>query len=125
MSKFNAGDRVKYYGAFNSTTEELPSTVTEVLENGILKLCADYTIDEDSLQIHYVPCSLYAHPNQCRRLKPKAKLREIWVNFHKVVGHHMHYTEADATYHANKLENKDEHVATVHYREVPKRKGSK
>ena len=68
MSKFKVGDRVAYYNPIGRHT----LTVMGVDEE---RLC----LQEASGSIQY------AHPKQCRRIKPKAKLREIWVRDDRVM----------------------------------------
>lgn len=90
---FKVGDRVAVYGPdssgerheFAGCMDGYRGTVTDVnptVINGI-KVRMD----------KYGSPTLYMHPKQCRRLRPKRKAREIWVNVYddgKHLGYNCH-----------------------------------
>ena len=66
MSKFKIGDRVAMYSAstkYVGNVIEVTSTLVVILQTG-----------KD-----VKPYRVWAHPKQCRRLKKKAPLKEVWV----------------------------------------------
>jgi len=81
--KFRAGDRVVVYMA----ATRLVLRLSAIQEDGLLFF---NSIDNPGHMNHM------AHPKQCRRLKPKAKPREFWVNYYKDGKHHVHDNQLDA-----------------------------
>lgn len=95
MGKFKVGQRVAVYTASYGRTTH---TITSV-QPGIISLSGSSPPE-------------YAHPNQCRRLKPKAKLKEFWV-YEPDWGH--------KEVNVNTKDEIDEDHVWIHFREVRKK----
>lgn len=63
------GDRVRYYGAFNSSSEIVTGTVLEI-EDGLVNVSLDSFRDNDDT-MKDGPCDQWAHPKQLRKLKKR------------------------------------------------------
>lgn len=82
MSKFKAGDRIRVYSCYSEKLGASPATVIHTCSDGILWIERDYGVDAPDGTQEYV------HEKQCRKLKPKAPLRKIWL--HKDTLPHEH-----------------------------------
>ena len=72
MSKFKVGDRVSVYGQTDACwCDGYYATVEGVRPSGDLNVLFD---DKEA-----EPRKVIVHRKQCRRLKPKAKLRRVWI----------------------------------------------
>lgn len=111
---FKVGDCIKVYGfkvpecvAFgliesidDKVTDTLRFIISHNFQNGILE-----TILKNSTQV--------ANIKQCRKLKPKAKPREFWINIYEDEVF-LHPTEAAANFNATDCGQKE----LIHVREL-------
>ena len=104
MAKFKVGDRVRVYGPTFQYYGEVGTIV------GMFELVFTVKIDSDNRNYNF-------HPKQLRRLKPRKKRLEMWINFYGADSWSSFQLKEEAIADSSRLNNCDL-VNTVHMREV-------
>lgn len=108
MSKLKLGDRVACYGISYDSLRHL----------GSYGVCKSVTDTEVAVLIDGYESTLLFHPKQCRKLKPKNKPREFWINIYTDI--ETDYYTYNSEDYANKCSGTTR-LECVHVREVRKR----